>query len=45
MNGKRIEQKERREKKRVWESRDGEVKNEWLNMKMMIYFNWDEREE
>ena len=35
MNGKRIEQKGRREKKRVWESRDGEVENEWLNMKMM----------
>ena len=44
MNGKRIEQKGRREKKRVWESRDGEAENEWLNLKMMIYFNWDERE-
>ena len=44
MNGKRIKQKGRREKKKVWESRDGETENEWLNMKMMIYFNWDERE-
>ena len=44
MNGKRIEQKGRREKKKVWESRDGEAENEWLNMKMMIYFNRDEGE-
>ena len=44
MNWKRIEKKGRGEKKRVWKSGDGEAVNVWLNMKMKIYFNWDERE-
>ena len=44
MNGKRIKQKGRREKKGVWVSGDGEAENERLNVKMMIYFNQDRRE-
>ena len=44
MNWKRIEKKGRGEKKRVCKSGDGEAVNVWLNMKMKIYFNWDERE-
>ena len=36
--------KEEGRRKRVWKSGDGEAENEWLNVKMKIYFNRDERE-
>ena len=36
--------KSKREKKRVWESGDGEAEKEWLNVKMKLYLNRDERE-
>ena len=37
-------EKSKREKKRVWESGDDEAEKEWLNVKMKLYFNQDERE-
>ena len=37
-------ERSKREKKRVWESGDGEAEKEWLSVKIKLYLNRDERE-